>query len=259
MSGATSGYGVRFLQNAVLVLLLFSCMQKAKDEVPPVEKTSTEQQSRAEVASPGIQNNCSYANETSTLGIGLILAPAQFTLFDDSLLTHKFADIDMYNDQEALTQLCPKFFKPDYGIMHFVCVDSTETIYKVLTDSSSFKFMGNVSSAEFTTWENYILNSFGIRRLTDSDGDPALQNDLKMLPSQESKALAIPEGFEMFCPMEMRGSWVKVRYDCFYNRDDNPHEGEPCHNFIQDCKDPLTGWVKWKDESKILIDIFLMP
>jgi hypothetical protein len=26
-----------------------------------------------------------------------------------------------------------------------------------------------------------------------------------------------------------------------------------------DCKDPLMGWLKWKEGNKILIDIFLMP
>jgi hypothetical protein len=82
---------------------------------------------------------------------------------------------------------------------------------------------------------------------------------VRLGPSDGSKVLTIPQGFEMFCPMEIRGDWVKVRYDCFYNDENNPHEGEPCHNFIDECKDPVTGWLKWRNENKILIDIFLMP
>lgn len=258
MSALTSGYSTKLMQNAVLALLLFACVEKPKDQVQVNEKKPGPE-SRTEIASPVIQNNCSYANETSTLGIGLIVAPAQFTIFNDLLLTDKFADIGMYNNQAAPGGICPKFFLPDYGIMHFVCVDSTADAYNVLTDSSSVKVMDKTSGAEFTTWENYILTSFGIRRLTGHAGEQLMRNDLKVSPSVESKTLAIPEGFEMFCPMEIRQSWVRVKYDCFYNTDSNPHEGEPCHNFIADCKDPLTGWLKWKEGNKILIDVFLMP
>jgi hypothetical protein len=50
-----------------------------------------------------------------------------------------------------------------------------------------------------------------------------------------------------------------TEYDCFYNDDNNPNEGEPCHNFIDKCKNPLTGWLRWRQENKLLIDIFLMP
>lgn len=253
-----SRFVMKFLQKGVLLLFLFSCVQQTTSERSDEEEVLPPQSGPA-ITSENMENKCSYANESSTLGMGLILAPEKFTLYNDSGLTDGFADIDMRTDDEVLIPVCPKFFMPEYGIMYFVGVDSTETAYKILADSSLIKFIGKNSGAEFTTWENYILSSFGIRRLTENEGGAQVQNDLKVSPLEESAVLPVPEGFEMFCPMEIRGSWVKVKYDCFYNTDNNPHEGEPCHNFIDDCQDPLTGWVKWKDGNNLLIDIFLMP
>ena len=249
---------MRVLQKAVLLLLLFSCVQKTGSEIR-VEEAASQQETIRDIPPTGIENKCSYENETSTLGMGLVLAPSGFALYNDSLLTDEFAGIDIYRDQAAFSRICPKFFMPDYGIMHFVCVDSTANAYQILTDFSSVKFIEKDSGAEFTTWENYILRSFGIRRLAENKSAAPVQDDLRVGPSEDSEVLAIPEGFEMFCPMEIRDHWVKVKYDCFYNTDENPHEGEPCYNFIGDCKDPLTGWLKWREGNKVLIDIFLIP
>jgi hypothetical protein len=51
---------------------------------------------------------------------------------------------------------------------------------------------------------------------------------------------------------------VRVNYDCFYNRENNSHEGEPCYNFINECQNPVTAWLKWKQGNKLLIDIMLL-
>jgi hypothetical protein len=59
--------------------------------------------------------------------------------------------------------------------------------------------------------------------------------------------------------MEMRGDWVKVKYDCFYNDENNKYEGQPCQNFVNQCQNPLIGWIRWKQGNKLLIEIFLMP
>src|SRR4051794_28135817 len=71
----------------------------------------------------------SYDNKVSTLGIGLIIVPDKFVVYDDSLLNKKFRSIDMYGDERAIN-VYSKFYKPDYGIMHFVCVQATEKYYK---------------------------------------------------------------------------------------------------------------------------------
>jgi hypothetical protein len=174
-------------------------------------------------------------------------------------LQDAFAAVDLYADDEGHDGICPKFYGPEYGIMHFVCIDSTATAYRVLTDYSSVKYVSKTSGAEFKTWTGYILGSFGIRRLRQEGGLPDAPPPIKREPSESSASLPIPDGLEMFCPMEVRGEWVKVKYDCFYNREQNEHEGEPCYNFIHKCAQPIMGWLRWRDENTLLIDIFLMP
>ncbi|MFY7734407.1 MAG: hypothetical protein ACOVSR_13050 [Bacteroidia bacterium] len=203
-------------------------------------------------------NNCSYDNQVSRLGIGLIIAPSKFKIYNDSLLKDKIASWDMYEDESKIN-LCSKFFKPDYGIMHFVCIAKSEKAYKILVNYSDIKYLPKTKNYVFKTWEEYILQSFGVRRLTSNTGNISKKYPLRSKPNDNASTLVIPKGHESFCPMDIKGDWIKVRYDCFYNDENNSYEGEPCHNYIEKCKNPLTGWLRWRQGNQLLIDIFLMP
>lgn len=206
----------------------------------------------------GQDNNCSFDNQVSSLGIGLIIAPSQFEVYNDSLLTDKNANWDMYKD-EGKINLCSKFFKPEYGIMHFVCIEKTGKSYKVLVNFSDIKYLPKTKNYDFKTWDEYISQSFGIRRLTNNNGINFKNHTLRIQPNDNADTLAIPKGHELFCPIEIKGDWIKVRYDCFYNDENNLYQGEPCHNYIDKCKNPLIGWLRWRQENQLLIDVFLMP
>lgn len=253
----------RTLLLTLISIFFLSCGQqkdKTGNSGETLVSTLVDTSAAKEVNKPVVHdNNCQYENEVSTLGIGVIIAPTQFDIFNDSILTNKFASRDMYSEDGNKTGICSKFFKPDYGIMHFVCVGKTDNAYKVLINYSEIKYFPKIKKYEFMTWDKYILQSFGIRRLTAETGDISQKLPLRHEPNDNATILTIPKGQEMFCPMEIKGDWVKVKYDCFYNDDNNPNEGEPCHNFIDKCKNPLTGWLRWRQENKLLIDIFLMP
>ncbi|MGB3074736.1 MAG: hypothetical protein WBB36_05425 [Chitinophagales bacterium] len=203
-------------------------------------------------------NNCSYDNQESSLGIGLIIAPLKFEIFNDSLLKDKISSWDMYEDASQIN-MCSKFFKPDYGIMHFVCIAKSEMAYKVLVNFSDVKYLPNTKNYHFKIWDEYISQSFGISRLTSKNGDISKKCPLRIKPNDNADTLIISNGHESFCPMEIKGDWVKVRYDCFYNDENNSYVGEPCHNYIEKCKNPLTGWLRWRQENQLLIGIYLMP
>jgi hypothetical protein len=198
---------------------------------------------------------CQYNNVVSNLGIGLVIAPAVFDVYDDSLLVKKYTRMDMHSGKDPKT-ICSKFYKPDYGIMHFVCIGTTTQSFKVLITDVNIKYLPKNKNYQFKTWENYILESFGVRREYRT---VATTQVLRTEPSDNAGALSVPQGLELFCPMEIKGNWLKVKYDCFYNTTDNRHEGEPCHSYIESCEEPLTGWLKWRDKNNLLIDIFLMP
>ncbi len=246
----------------LILTLLFSCGQKDSSGNVPAESTTISKIKNASyVENEGQINHnihCRFDNQMSGLGEGLVIVPSKFEIYNDSLLTIKHANWDMYEDESKI-DVCPKFFKPDYGIMHFVYIGQTEKAYKVLVNYSDIKYLPKTKDYEFETWENYILQSYGIRRKTTENGDIEENLPLRTKPNENAETLKIPSGFEMFCPIELKGDWVKVKYDCFYNVEDNPHDGEPCYEFIQECNNTLTGWLRWRQENKLLIDIFMMP
>lgn len=202
---------------------------------------------------------CEYDNEVSILGLGLIIAPSEFEMFNDSLLSDTYALVDIYSNDKTDLNICSKYFQPDYGIMHFICLSVTNQSYKVLINYSDVKFLPRTKAYEFITWNNYILQSFGVRRLRTKTGGISSNQPLRKSDNDTTETLTIPQGHELFCPIEVKGDWLKVTYDCFYNDENNVFEGEPCHNYIAKCQNPLLGWLKWKQDNKILIDIFLMP
>jgi hypothetical protein len=201
---------------------------------------------------------CNYDNQVSSLGVGLVIAPTTFEIYHDSLLKDKMASWDMYQDASNLN-VCSKFFKPDYGIMHFVCIGITHKAYKVLVNFSDIKYLPKTKNYNFETWEEYILQSYGISRMERLTGNVSTKHPLRINPNDKADTLIIPNGHELFCPIEMKGDWIKVKYDCFYQDEDNAHEDEPCHNYIDQCKDPFMGWMRWRQENQLLIDIYLMP
>jgi hypothetical protein len=199
-----------------------------------------------------------YENPVFSLGKGLIITPTEFELYNDSLLTEQYVSLDMYKDENEI-DFYSKFFSPEYGIMHFVCVDKSEKAFKVVVNHSDIKFLPITNEYIFETWNKYILESLGIRRNRKNGLDTLPDFQLRERPDINSNSIEVPEGFELFCPFEINGDWVNVKYDCFYNDDYNIHEGKPCHEYIDDCSNPLTGWIRWKKKNQLLIDIFLMP
>lgn len=248
----------------LLLFFLLSCGQ-ANDKVENKKHTSKQispDSSTSIKQSNAIDNEtrrCQYDNEVSSLGIGLIKPRTKFDIYDDSLLNNKFANKNIYSDSVEKTNLCSKFYMPDYGIMYFVCLGKTQKAFKILVNFSDIKYLPNTADYKFESWNDHIIQSFGIRRLTNKLGATLSNYPLRKEQNEESDTLTVPEGYEMFCPIEMKGDWIKVKYDCFYNKESNPHEGEPCHGHIDKCKNSLIGWLRWREDNKLLIEIFLIP
>lgn len=202
----------------------------------------------------GTEENYSYDNEVINLGIGLIIVADTFELFEDSVLSKSYGSYDVY---ESDFNFYTKFYKPDYGILHFVCLKKTNIFYQVLVNYSDTLYVENNSDNTFSNWSNYITQSYGIRRKTS-----AINKKLQFLHENSNEladTLSVPGGIEMFCAIKVENDWVKVQYDCFFNDENNPFEGEPCATYINECNSPLTGWLKWKEDNVLSIDISLMP
>ncbi|NEM96119.1 hypothetical protein [Pontibacter burrus] len=239
-----------------IVFAITACSQpdqnsNSETETGRLATVSSKKASSAQVKSI-VASNCEYDNLTKTLGIGLVSVPAAFELFSDSLLTSSYMQWDMYSSDVPPKPVCSKYYSPEYGIVQFVCLAKTTKYYKVLSGYDQVFYLPVEDGYEFTTWYDYILSSFGVRRNTDL-GDEWKNQPLRKLPDLSSGELKIPEGLEMFCAMEVKGDWLKVKYDCFYNTETPIEEGLPCHQYIDKCNDTVTGWLKWKDGNNVLM------
>lgn len=243
----------------IILIVSISCSsEKTSNEKITVQNNI----SHVENSKKSIEQNEThpYDNDVSNLGIGIIIAPEQIEIYSDSLLKNKIVDFNMYSEStENLQNMFSKFYKPDYGIMHFVCIEETKIAYKVLVNYSDVKFLPKTKKYQFLDWNQYILQSSGINRLKKGINNILENLPLRKNPTNQSDSIPLPKGLEMFCPVEVKGDWVKVKYDCFYNKEDNDNEGKPCHEYIDKCEEPLIGWLRWKKENKLCIGIYLIP
>jgi hypothetical protein len=237
----------------IILLLTVSCnRQTPKEKVadPAVREDTAASNTSAQVTQ---SLNCTYDNPVASLGIGLVIVPEKFTLFSDSLLNDQFVSVNMM--EEGDPKVCSKFYSPEYEIMHFVCLDSTGTSYKVHTTNSTVKFLPKTPGYSFKTWTSYLLQSYGVKLLFAGEQNRKLQQE----PNFTSGSIPVPADHEMFCAVAIEGDWIKVTYDCFYSLEENEHAGKPCSAYIDACKNSMTGWTKWKQGNQLLIEIFLIP
>lgn len=209
---------------------------------------------------------CGGENLTADLGIGIVYVDsgdsspedAVIKIYNDSTLKDQYVAWHYYEEERPSKAACPKYYYPDYAIFNFVCLNKTEKYYKILINYDQVKYLPRIKEYQFVTWEDYILRSFGIHRLSPRENKSIAYQPVRVKPMEQSDSIKLPTGYELLCPDEIKGDWVKVRYDCFYAKNDT-YEGQPCHDYIDKCNNPLTGWLKWKEGNKVLIGIYLMP
>ncbi len=226
----------------VSCVVVYSCGQHS--EHGPAVKFGSKANS-----SPVVKYVCEYDNSVASLGIGLVMITDPIELFTDSSLHQNTVSASMRKDNIENFPVCSKYYKPDYGMMYFVCLAKTARSYKVLNNGSEVRYLPRTKAYHFITWEKYIMSSLGIR----NNDQP-----LRVKPGG-ADTIIFPKGLNMFCPVKVQEDWLQVKYDCFFSKDDNDHEGEPCSAYISDCGDPATGWIKWREKNKVLIEILRMP
>lgn len=129
----------------------------------------------------------------------------------------------------------PFAFHPDYFVLALRCVDEDENRYEVIVNEETGlkKFVRkDDATLKFETWEQHILQTFAV----DFDRE---QNPLRETPEGKVKNVDLPKE-TTFHPVEIKGQWLKVRW-----------------NSSKETKSNLkSGWVKWKENNNILVELF---
>ncbi|HZY78370.1 MAG TPA: hypothetical protein VFE50_02520 [Cyclobacteriaceae bacterium] len=146
---------------------------------------------------------------------------------------------ELLNQNEVLLSrqfgLHSRAFYPEYGIVHFDCLEVGQKYYKVTlgeTPDKVKKIAINDGKFEFLPWQDYILRSkimfeVGVDSLwTRPSGD-----QIKILNHISLQ------------PLKVEGDWVQVK----------------CDDNCSDCNsEKFIGWIRWRDKERLLIKIGLL-
>jgi len=183
------------------------------------------------------------------LGLGIVAIDDTYdvkkivTVYKDKGLKTKIEDFKLYGQ---LKNVWPYYFKPDYGLCYFVCLEKNKDYFKILVNDNEEGFLANDRDKYFKTWDSILINA-GIERID------LKTNPLKLKPADNAEAINLGyeikvDRLEVDDVIEINGEhWIKVSYSI---------SGKvPCDKGTSDCG---RGWIKWKTGDKLLINILLL-
>lgn len=158
----------------------------------------------------------------------------------DGSLWYKFTFY--YNDSDGKFEYANENFKPfafhpDYFVLALKCVSEDESRYEVIVNEETGlkKFVRKDDpTLKFETWEEHIPKAFAV-------GFNQEENPLRETPEGKVKAIDLPKE-ATFHPVEIKGEWLKVSWS-------NSKKAEKNNKF---------GWVRWRENNKILVELFYL-
>ena len=174
--------------------------------------------------------------EFKSCGIGIIAMTNNQSLNDTlKLYSDSTCKVLIYNDIPSFndTILSPYYFKPDYGLVQFILQEKYPDCYKILYWDTLTAFCKKNKSVKFITWEELLLNSTGFSLLDNKE------NSVRKEPNEKSVALNwntktfTEDNFKI---VKVKGDWIFV-----------------INKMTNQC-----GWVIWRKQNKLLIEIYLL-
>jgi len=161
---------------------------------------------------------------------------------EDGSLWYEFSfygdDADHSLDR-AKIEFQPFSFHRDYFVLALKCVGKDANRFQVVVNESTrlTKFIRRRDeNFKFQTWNEHILDLFAV-------GFNAANNPLRTRPGETGNAVQLPSDEVTFHPLQIKGNWLKVSWNVSDDR-----KGKD--------KKVRYGWVKWKQNSKLLVELF---
>lgn len=134
--------------------------------------------------------DCYYQNNNVDLGIGLLLwngdCDNSIGFFKDKELSQEIYQLDFCN---KINEICPLFFKPDYGIMYFSVKSRKQNSYEVYINDLDTLHLKNNDQFAFVSWKDFLMNHVtGIREFNGTEVYKVLNinGDLITIKSESS-------------------------------------------------------------------------
>jgi len=231
---------VRFL--LLVSVLLTSCFR-----INPVEQQVSSSTPEASPVIEQISDNIEIEYPVIENTIGLVVLSDNYEKGDfveiyneDGSLWHKLTHY--YDDSDgdfeyANENFRPFAFHPDYFVLALKCVGKKGNRYEVIVNEEKNlkKYVkANAKVLKFETWEQHLLRLFAV-------GFNEKENPMLEVPQGQAKKILKTDA--TFHPVEVRGEWLKVKWDT--TTETQTKEAE------QDF-----GWLRWKKDGKLLIELF---
>ncbi|MFY9241869.1 MAG: hypothetical protein WAO74_02455 [Polaribacter sp.] len=181
-------------------------------------------------------------NEPIDLGIGFTIAKNPYLFEDMSHPKNIFSD-SLLTKRIKTDKIIPFFYKPDYGLYHFICLEKYGKYYKILINDSEIGFVPNDRNYIFKTWDA-ILMSASVQRIDKL-------NLFKNKPNESDTNYVINtcknDVLKVIDIIESQGEfWLEVSFAI------------KCETYIEADTELKTGWIKWRDFNKLLVRILLL-
>ena len=128
----------------------------------------------------------------------------------------------------------------DYDIMHAICLGQNADYQRNLIRVDTSTIYGiSESQGRFYSWEEYFKEfAFSVDPINE---DGLYEGVIRSEPNDEAEDISEQSDFGVaWVPIEFDGYWMKIEV----------YEG-PC----QEGEVQKTGWIKWRDEFKLLVSI----
>lgn len=205
-------------------ILLFSCKNKSnnlREDLVSLKREKSNKEVNFIKLKDSIVNDLDFFNNLDNLGIGLL----KVNISDSLIVINKDK---VFIENFYAPTITPVFFKPDYGIFYLICTSKEKEYFEIQIRKGKTAKLIKTKNIKFLKWETFLLNTTGVSSLDWK------KNPLRRIINNESKTIDVNEDDE-FKVIEVKREWIKIS-----------NEGEK------------VGWLKWRKENQLLIDVSLL-
>ena len=199
--------------------------------------------SHAQASTVGEKNSLGNAIGVITLNTKTDTKTRRLQFFnEDGSLWYEFS----FYDEDANNQLDPKkvgfepfSFHADYFVLALRCLRKDARRFEVVVNETTrlTKFIRrHDNNFSFQTWQEHILALFAV------GFDPS-NNPLRRGPGNHIRTIRLPFNDVTFHPVQIRGDWLKVKWNV-------------SEESASKVRKVGYGWVKWKQNSQLLVELF---
>ena len=176
------------------------------------------------------------------LGIGFAIAENPYLYEDMSHPKDIFTNKELTNRIQT-NKIFPFFYKPDYGLYHFICLEKNSKYYKILLNDSEIGFIPNNENYIFKNWETILMNA-SVERIDK-------QNLIRNNPTESDNEIITNncqyETLKVTDVIERNGEfWIAISF------------ATNCEPYPKENAERKTGWIKWRNSDKLLVRIQLL-